>query len=93
MATKVEEEEPLSEEDKKEWQEKIMSMNNKRLLEFIRDLISARIELARASWRASKVMEKKETKDNGCCTPYGDYDVPNKLPPVHIESENPDENP
>lgn len=79
--------EKVSDAEQKEWKQKILSIDNRKLLDFICTLADARRSIGRADHEVSKKDEKG--KDG-----YLSYSQPPaKMQSVFpIESENPDEN-
>lgn len=81
--------EKVSDAEQKEWKSKILSIDNRKLLDFICTLADARRSIGRADHEVSK-KDEKPGKDGS----IGMYSPgPAKMPPVFpTESENPDEN-
>lgn len=79
--------EKVSDAEQKEWKKKILSIDNRKLLDFICTLADARRSIGRADHEVSKKDEKG--KDS-----YPSYSQPpSKMQPAFpVESENLDEN-
>jgi hypothetical protein len=77
----------VSDDVREEWRDKILGINNGKLLDYICELCQAR----RTIGRADENVTKKPSK-NGDISPMMDYSTPSKLKPIfQVESDNIDE--
>lgn len=92
-----EEESPMPKADAEKWKKEILEINDKRTLEYIQNLCSARLDLGRADFKLNETVKNatKAGKSAGeVCQPDSWYSNKNiKLKPLNLptEKENYDE--
>jgi hypothetical protein len=78
----------VSDDVREEWRDKILGINNGKLLDYICELCQAR----RTIGRADENVTRKPSKKGEVPVPYPSYETPAKLKPIfQVESDNIDE--
>lgn len=93
ITDKEETTEDVSEKVQQQWKDKILQINNRKLLDYICSLCDARRSIGRADHQVSKKPAKKGDKKIGSYE--DDYNGPVKMKPMvafPVESEDPDQN-